>query len=45
LTREGAELLGRLKPMIAESEKSLAKKMGSRAYKQFQRTLSIFLEG
>lgn len=45
LTRKGAELLGRLKPMIAESEKSLAKKMGSRAYKQFQRTLSIFLEG
>jgi len=44
LTREGAELLGRLKPMIAASEKSLLKKMGSRAYKQFQRTLSIFLE-
>jgi DNA-binding MarR family transcriptional regulator len=44
LTREGAELLGRLKPMIVASEKSLAKKIGSRAYKQFQRTLSTFLE-
>lgn len=44
LTREGTELLGRLRPMIAESEKSLVKKIGSRAYKQFQRTLSIFLD-
>lgn len=43
LTGEGAELLGRLRPMIDESEKSLAKKIGSRAYTQFQRTLSIFL--
>ena len=45
LTREGAELLGRLKPIIAASENSLPKKIGSRAYKHFQRTLSIFLEG
>ena len=44
LTREGAELLGRLKPMIAASEKSLAKKIGTRPYTQLQRTLSIFLD-
>lgn len=44
LTSEGTDLLSRLKPMIAESEKSLLKKIGSRAYKQFQRTLSVFLD-
>ena len=44
LTREGSGLFGRLKPMIAASEKSLLKKIGSRAYKQFQQTLSVFLE-
>lgn len=44
LTGDGAELLSRLKPIIAESEKSLLNKIGSRAYKQFQRTLSVFLD-
>ena len=44
LTPEGAGLLGRLKPIIAASEKSLLEKVGSRAYTQFQRTLSIFLD-
>lgn len=44
LTPEGTELLGRLKLMIAESEKTLLKKIGSRAYKQFQLTLSVFLD-
>jgi DNA-binding MarR family transcriptional regulator len=44
LSREGAELLARLRPMIAESEKTLSRKIGPRAYKQFQQTLSIFLD-
>ncbi|HZR85400.1 MAG TPA: MarR family transcriptional regulator [Bradyrhizobium sp.] len=44
LTREGTELLARLRPIIAGSEKSLVEKIGPRAYAQFQRTLSIFLD-
>ncbi len=44
LTPEGAELLEQLKPMIAASEKSLLKKIGPRAYRQFQRSLSVFLD-
>jgi DNA-binding MarR family transcriptional regulator len=44
LTREGAALLGRLRPIVAECEKSLAEKIGSRAYTQLQQTLSIFLD-
>jgi DNA-binding MarR family transcriptional regulator len=43
LTSEGAALLGRLRPIIADFEKSLAEKIGSRAYKQLHETLSIFL--
>ncbi|MHC2800671.1 DNA-binding MarR family transcriptional regulator [Bradyrhizobium diazoefficiens] len=44
VTQTGAALLGRLRPSIAESEKTLAAKIGPRAYKEFQRALSIFLQ-
>jgi DNA-binding MarR family transcriptional regulator len=44
LSREGTELLAKLRPMIAESEKALAGKIGLRAFRQLQRTLSIFLD-
>ena len=44
LTGAGVALLGRLRPAIAESEKTLAAKIGPRAFKELQRALSIFLE-
>jgi len=44
LTDAGAALLGRIRPIIAEHEKDLARKIGSSAFKQLQRTLSIFLD-
>jgi DNA-binding MarR family transcriptional regulator len=43
LTTAGAALLVRLRSLIAQHEKALAQKLGSRAYKQLLRTLSIFL--
>jgi DNA-binding MarR family transcriptional regulator len=43
LTTAGAALLDRLRSLIAQHEKALAQKLGSRAYKQLLRTLSIFL--
>jgi DNA-binding MarR family transcriptional regulator len=44
LTGAGTALLGRLRPAIAESENTLAAKIGPRAFKELQRALSIFLE-
>lgn len=44
LTDAGAALLRRIRPIVAEHEKDLASKIGSRAFAQLQRTLSIFLE-
>ncbi|TWB04286.1 MarR family transcriptional regulator [Bradyrhizobium stylosanthis] len=44
LTEAGAALLGRLRPAIAESEKTLAAKIGPRAFKELQRALSVFLQ-
>jgi DNA-binding MarR family transcriptional regulator len=44
LTDAGAALLGRIRPIVAEHEKDLARKIGSRAFRQLQRTLSIFLD-
>jgi DNA-binding MarR family transcriptional regulator len=43
LTIAGAALLDRLRSLIAQHEKALAQKLGSRAYKQLLRTLSVFL--
>jgi DNA-binding MarR family transcriptional regulator len=43
LTDAGTALLGRMRPAIAESEKTLAAKIGPRAYRELQRALSIFL--
>jgi DNA-binding MarR family transcriptional regulator len=43
LTDVGAALLARLQSGVAEAEKDLAKKVGARAYRQLQQTLSIFL--
>jgi DNA-binding MarR family transcriptional regulator len=43
LTKEGKALLGRLRPIVGDFEKSLAKKIGAPAYEQLQQTLSIFL--
>ncbi len=43
LTTAGAALLERLRSLVAQHEKALAQKLGSRAYKQLLRTLSIFL--
>jgi DNA-binding MarR family transcriptional regulator len=43
LTTAGAALLDRLRSLIAQHERALAQKLGSRAYKQLLRTLSIFL--
>jgi DNA-binding MarR family transcriptional regulator len=43
LTAAGAALLNRLTPIIAQCEKALAKKLGSRTYEELLRTLSIFL--
>jgi DNA-binding MarR family transcriptional regulator len=44
LTDAGEALLGRIRPIVAEHEKDLARKIGSSAFKQLQRTLSIFLD-
>ena len=44
LTGAGTALLGRLRPAAAESDRALAAKIGSRAYKDLQRALSIFVE-
>jgi DNA-binding MarR family transcriptional regulator len=44
LTDAGTTLLGRIRPAVAESEKALATKIGSRAYRELQRALSIFLQ-
>ena len=43
LTTAGAALLDRLRSLIAQHEKALTEKLGSRAYKQLLRTLSVFL--
>jgi DNA-binding MarR family transcriptional regulator len=43
LTSAGKTLLERMRPAIAESEHTLAAKLGPRAYRQLQRALSIFL--
>jgi DNA-binding MarR family transcriptional regulator len=43
LTDVGAVLLARLRSGVAEAEKDLAKKVGTRAYRQLQQALSIFL--
>ena len=43
LTDAGTTLLGRMRPAIAESEKTLAAKIGPRVYRELQRALSIFL--
>jgi DNA-binding MarR family transcriptional regulator len=43
LTAEGAKLLGRVRPLIAESEKALAEKLGSNACRGLLQTLSVFL--
>jgi DNA-binding MarR family transcriptional regulator len=43
LTNAGTTLLGRMRPAIAESEKTLAAKLGQRAYRQLHQALSIFL--
>jgi DNA-binding MarR family transcriptional regulator len=44
LTDAGAALLGRIRPILAAFEKDMARKIGSRAFGQLQRTLSIFLD-
>jgi DNA-binding MarR family transcriptional regulator len=44
LTTAGAALLKRLRPIIAQSEKAVAEKIGSRAYADLLQTLSIFLD-
>ena len=44
LTDAGAALLGRIRPIVAEHEEDLARKIGSSAFKQLHRTLSIFLD-
>jgi DNA-binding MarR family transcriptional regulator len=43
LTAAGAKLLDRVRPIIADSEKALAEKLGSNAYRDLLQTLSIFL--
>jgi len=43
LTAAGSKLLRRVKPVIAESEKALADKLGSHAYQSLLQNLSVFL--
>ena len=43
LTTAGAALLDRLRSLVARHERTLAQKLGPRAYKQLLRSLSIFL--
>jgi DNA-binding MarR family transcriptional regulator len=44
LTDAGTALLGQIRPIVAEHERDLARKIGSRAFDQLQRTLSVFLD-
>jgi len=44
LTDAGAALLNRIRPILAEMERDLTRKIGARAFSQLQRTLSIFLD-
>ena len=44
LTEVGTALLARLRPAIAESEKTLAEKIGPRAFGELQRALSVFVD-
>ena len=44
LTAAGAALLKRLRPIVAQCEKAIAGKIGSRAYEDLLQTLSIFLD-
>lgn len=44
LTTAGAALLKRLRPIVAQCEKAIAEKIGSRAYEDLLQTLSIFLD-
>jgi DNA-binding MarR family transcriptional regulator len=44
LTAAGVKLLGRVRPVIAESEKALAEKLGLKAFQDLLQTLSIFLD-
>jgi len=44
LTTAGAALLKRLRPIVMQSEKAVAEKIGSRAYEDLLQTLSIFLD-
>jgi DNA-binding MarR family transcriptional regulator len=44
LTSAGAALLKRLRPHVAQCEKAIAEKIGSRAYQDLLQTLSIFLD-
>jgi DNA-binding MarR family transcriptional regulator len=43
LTEAGTALLHRMRPAVIANDKALAAKIGSRAYKELQRALSIFL--
>jgi DNA-binding MarR family transcriptional regulator len=43
LTAAGAKLLVRVRPVIAESEKALAEKLGFSAYQGLLQTLAVFL--
>ena len=43
LTAAARTLLARVKPVIAESEKALADKVGSHAYRSLLKSLSVFL--
>lgn len=42
LTTQGARLLNRTRPIIAEREKALEKKLGANLYKQLLQALSVF---
>lgn len=44
LAPAGVVLLKRLRPIVAQSEKAIANKIGSRAYQDLLQTLSIFLD-
>ncbi|WP_426442153.1 MarR family winged helix-turn-helix transcriptional regulator [Bradyrhizobium genosp. P] len=44
LTDQGAALLGRIRPAVAENDRRLAAKIGPRAYRELLRALSIFLQ-
>lgn len=44
LTADGAALVARLRPIIAEGEQALAQKIGAQAFEELHRTLSTFLD-